>query len=574
MVAFCANGSVAADENAPSGAVLHPQSLKHAGIYTLREIDPDLTGEGVNFAVICRSFSYVGDKLQNDYRPAAEHDCLEFARLSFYDNTEPPGGTSPHATAICSILFGEDPDAFHPDLGQFMYQGAAPQAQANIYEFEHFLLNNVGPHLEPNEDVIVAGLGIPFEDGWTRGFEALAEHYGVVIVAGIGNGDDACQTVLYPGAGANAIGVGVVDSVNTDDPSINLAHFALVYPEHSSFGPAGNGHSKPDIVAPGNSLVAMKDEPKGYEATGDWSSFATPIVAGAAGLLVQKAKMDPDLSLAVSPNGGNCVIKAILMNSATKLPYWHKGRLTIDDDHIAPLDQIQGAGMLNAPAAYENLVAGRMSPGDVPTSGWDLNLLAKSRKLGNAYRIMLAETNDRNITATVTWNKHYRRYYPFASAPEKNGNIRLELWAVDPANPENDYLLDYSDSSVDNVEHIYAAADPNYTNYEVVVSFSDIDGQVEANPDQLYGLAWTVGQQQNSDDILSYDLNADGIVNELDIVLALNSLTNSEKSPNNYIIGDLNSDGEIDAKDLGELLNQTKSNRRAEWHAEKKNKAG
>ena len=109
----------------------------------------------------------------------------------------------------------------------------------------------------------------------------------------------------------------MVDSVNTDDPATNLAHFALAYPEHSSFGPAGNGHSKPDIVAPGNCLAAELNEPNGYEATGDWSSFATPIVAGAVGLLVQKAKQDPALSLAVSPAGGNCVIKAILMNSPT-----------------------------------------------------------------------------------------------------------------------------------------------------------------------------------------------------------------------------------------------------------------
>lgn len=574
MVIFWAFGSVAVAENETLDTVLHPRSLEQAGIYAVRETDPELTGDGVNFAVICRSFSYIGDKLQNDYRPVTEHDCLDLARLSFHDNAELPGGVSPHATAICSILFGEDTAAFHPDLGQFIYEGAVPQARANIYEFEHFLLNNVGRHSPPDEDVIAAGLGIPLEDGWTRGFEALAEHYGIVIVAGIGNGDDSYHTVLYPGAGANAIGVGVVDSVNTDDPSINLAHFALAYPQHSSFGPAGNGHSKPDIVAPGNSLVAGMDKPDTYEATGDFSSFATPIVAGAAGLLIQKAKLDPALSLAVSPKGGNCVVKAILMNSATKLPYWHKGRLTIDDDHIAPLDQIQGAGMVNALAAYENLSAGRMPPGEVPTAGWDLNLLTKDKELGNAYRIVLDEAIDRNITATVAWNRHYKRNFPFAPAPEKDGNLRLELWAVDPANSDNDYLLDYSDSPVDNVEHIYAQADPNYTNYEVVVSFSDIDGETEANPDQLYGLAWNIGEKQNSDNILTYDLNADGIVNETDIILALNNLTDSDKSPESYIIGDVNSDGEIDAKDLGELLNQTKSNRRADWRVERKNKAG
>jgi len=107
MVVFWAFGSAAVAENGTLAPILHPQSLEQAGIYAVREIDPDLTGDGVNFAVICRSFSYIGDKLQNDYRPATEHACLELARLSFHDNAEPPGGVSPHATAICSILFGE-----------------------------------------------------------------------------------------------------------------------------------------------------------------------------------------------------------------------------------------------------------------------------------------------------------------------------------------------------------------------------------------------------------------------------------------------------------------------------------
>ena len=571
---FCAVGAVGGAQGSLAEAVLQPKGLEHVGIYAVKEIAPDLTGAGVKYAVICRSFSYIGENPQNDYRPAIEHDCFENARFSFYDNGELAGGTSPHATAICSILFGDDPTAFHPEMGQFYYAGATPQAEANIYEFEHFLLKNVGRHIPPDEDIIAAALGSPLEDWWTRGIEALAEHYGTVVIAGIGNGSDADHTVLYPGAGANAIGVGVVDSVNTDDPTTNLAHFALAYPEHSSFGAAGNGHSKPDIVAPGNCLAAELNKPNGYEATGDWSSFATPIVAGAVGLLVQKAKQDPTLNLAVSSNGGNCVIKAILLNSATKLPYWHKGKLQTDDDHIAPLDQIQGAGLLNALSAYEHLIAGHMKPGDVPATGWDRNLLTSDKRLGNAYRIALAEPSDGHITATVTWNRHYERTFPFKPAPERDGNIRLELWAVDPIDSSKDYLLDYSDSPVDNVEHIYVTADPNYTNYEVVVSFSDIDAEAEANPDQFYGLAWTISEKQETDDILSYDLNADGIVNELDIIFALNNLANRDKSPNTYLIGDINSDGEIDARDLGELLNQTKSKRRADWHVNQENKAG
>ena len=92
--------------------------------------------------------------------------------------------------------------------------------------------------------------------------------------------------------------------------------------------------------------------------------------------------------------------------------------------------------------------------------------------------------------------------------------------------------------------------------------------------DQLYALAWTVSEKQETDNILWYDLNADGIVNELDIIEALNDLANSDKSQNGYLLGDINPDGAIDAKDLGELLNQTKNNRQADWRVRREDTSG
>ena len=168
-------------------------------------------------------------------------------------------------------------------------------------------------------------------------------------------------------------------------------------------------------------------------------------------------------------------MKAILLNSATKLPYWHKGRLQKDDDHEAPLDYIQGAGMLNAVGAYKHLIAGQTKPGNVPTIGWDNNQLRKSKTPAKHLQNHPRRTERREfITATVVWNKHYNSTYPFEPMPDKDANLRLELWAVDTNDPDNNYLLDYSDSKVDNVEHIYARGDANYTHYELVVTFSNI----------------------------------------------------------------------------------------------------
>ena len=70
-------------------------------------------------------------------------------------------------------------------------------------------------------------------------------------------------------------------------------------------------------------------------------------------------------------------MRAILLNSARKLPYWHKGELTSDDDHVYSLDFIQGAGALNAVNAYEHLIAGRGGEKSDGTIGWDNNAIER-----------------------------------------------------------------------------------------------------------------------------------------------------------------------------------------------------
>ena len=560
LVCLCA---VTQAQSPDDTKILQPKGLEFTGIYALRQIEPGLMGEGVKFAVICRSFTYIDNEPQNDYRPAIEHNCFNNKQFLFYDQSELRPGISPHSTAVCSILFGEDPNAYNSHTGQFYYQGTSPLAQASIYEFNHFLFNNVNSHSPPEADIITADFGYPFEEWWTRGIEALVEHYGIIVVAGIGNGSDAYDSVLYPAAGANVIGVGLVNSVSSDNPEINLANFALAYPSHSSNGPTGDGRCKPDIIAPGNCLAADVNSLDQYEPTGNWSSFSTPLVAGTIGMLVQKAKQEPELNIAVSPNGGNCVIKAILLNSATKLPYWHKGRLQTDDDHVVPLDYIQGAGMLNALGAYEHLIAGIQAPGEVSTVGWDLNRLDNENSSGNIYSINIPEPADKCVTATLVWNRHYSRVYPFRSLREQDSNLRLEIWAVDPNEPTNSYMLDYSDSTIDNIEHIYCPLDAAFTNYEIILSNGEIKENIQKSADQQYSVAWNISSRQDKDNILWYDLNADGIVNDSDLTIMLMNLLDSGKSPDSYLIGDINPDGAIDVNDLKALWDH--NNMQADW---------
>ncbi len=540
-----------------------PQALAAAGISELKQLDPNLNGADVSVAVICRSLTYTDGQPGNDYQPDANHNCFNTTKFTFHDRNALPASISPHSTAICSILFGKDPNAAETQLGSFDYEAAIPDANAQIYEFWHFLTDSVFTQAPPDADIITTAVGDHTPQWWTRGLESLAEKYGVIIVAGIGNGSNAFDPPLYPAAGANCLGVGVVDSVDTNDLLLNLSNFSIAHPEHSSFAPTLDGRCKPDIVAPGNCLAAVTSEPNLYEPTGNWTSFATPVVTGAVGLLVQKAKLEPNLSEALSAESGNCVIKAVLMNSADKLAFWHKGSTSKEDDHIAPLDYIQGSGMLNAPAAYKQLTAGRQNPGDVPNAGWDLNALEPNQTSSNSYQLTTADANAKILTATLVWNRHYRDNYPFEPLPQQDTDIRLELWAVNPDYPAEDYLLDYSDSTADNVEHIYCSLDADYKNFDIVVSYSDINEPQHILPPQSYAIAWNVSEKQKSDDIFLYDLNTDGIVNENDYIVLFDNWMNTIKSPAHYFLGDINADGVFDTNDMNSLNEQM--NRQADW---------
>jgi len=512
-----------------------PQSLDYAGLYSLKNLAPWLNGQGVDIALICRSLTYIDGWPNNDYRPDIHHSCLQAANMSFYDQAGSDQPPSAHSTAIASILFGSDPNAWQEDLGGFYYRGIAPQAGAKVYEFWNF----------------------------------LAESTGRVIVAGIGNGTSAFDPVLYPAANANTIGVGVVRSVDSPNLSAALAEFAFALPENSSCGPTQDGRCKPDIVAAGNCLAADANNPSGYQATGDWSSFSAPVVAGTAALLMQHAKQNPDLSRAVNGPGTNCLIKAILLSSAKKLAFWHKGALTAEDDHLVPLDYAQGAGTLDAVAAYRLLDAGRARPRDVSLIGWDKNYVTP--KAERLYRIEIAPARKGFITATLVWNRHYADSYPFDATPALDSDLRLELWAIDGTDTNNQYLLDYSDSFVDNIEHIYFPADPNYTQYEIVVSFSDPAASADTDKQELYALAWNLLEPADADSIYWYDLNADGTVDALDLTIMVENFTRSAETQSlpgsvasDYPLGDINNDGSIDMKDLEILAANIK--RTADWY--------
>lgn len=495
--------------SADNGLRTEPTALGFTNIHSLWKADPNLTGEGIFIGAVCRSETYINNTPQNDYRFNMNHDCLYDADVLFTDGTDGRFGASEHATSIAGVLLGLDESATHPTAGTFNYRGACPDAAVNVYEFEQFSIRHLLGKHPVEEDIILLSLGDIFEDWWTRALEQAAAEKDFLVVASIGNGSSAyTPKPLYPGAGSNVLGVGVVDAVTEADGTTSYSTPKTV---NSSVGPTEDNRCKPDIVAPGSAFVPTADSESRYELKHNWTSLASPVVAGAAALLEQAVYADETLKTDFDRPGKSIVMKAALMNASRKLPFWHKGQVGEDDDHETPLDFIQGAGLLDAAAAKEQLTAGMGKPGPVKNVGWDNRVLKDDS--GLLYGFNVTEPNQM-ITATLCWNRVYQPEYPFSRLLEQDSDLRLELWGVDPNGQR--VLLDYSDSVNDNVEHIYFAADPNYTAYVIRVGFND---EQAAGVQQRFALAWSVGADRQIGNLWWNDLNADNTVDANDKVI-------------------------------------------------------
>ena len=144
-------------------------------------------------------------------------------------------------------------------------------------------------------DVVNSSVGYnEFEDGTGYSYEELdgrtalttiaaeiAVSRGIVVVAAAGNeGDKPWRYVTVPADGPNVIAVGAVGLVQQE-----IAPF-------SSRGPTADGRIKPDVVAPGTSIVVVDTTQQPEESFSGYrrargTSFATPLVSGAAALLRQ-----------------------------------------------------------------------------------------------------------------------------------------------------------------------------------------------------------------------------------------------------------------------------------------------
>ncbi len=140
---------------------------------------------------------------------------------------------------------------------------------------------------------------------------------GIVTVVAAGNVEGELDRVAAPGASPRVITVGALDSF-----SLGVASFSLQ-------GPTADGRFKPDIVAPGTSVMfATPPGPDTY-GYGSGTSFATPVVSGISLLLLERY-----------PGLDHAAIKQLLTMTALECEYT-RGR---PDNH-------EGWGMVNPAGA-------------------------------------------------------------------------------------------------------------------------------------------------------------------------------------------------------------------------------
>lgn len=114
---------------------------------------------------------------------------------------------------------------------------------------------------------------------------------GLIVVIAAGNGGPAPMSITVPGVSTRVITVG------SSDDEIPVKINGRIYRNYSGRGPVEGSLKKPDLVAPGSSITSLKANVyyrghpggfQGYYTKKSGTSMSTPIVSGAAALLLSK----------------------------------------------------------------------------------------------------------------------------------------------------------------------------------------------------------------------------------------------------------------------------------------------
>jgi hypothetical protein len=387
---------------------IHAANLDTIGITALRNADASLTGTGVRVA-----------QPEGGAPTWQVNPTVMGQPVSLFTWISGSGSSTAFPNAL-----GQESGHANAVGGNYYSASGSPApgvASVDNYEAGHFLNTVIG-----NQTAIRARVV-------SQSFVTASGPSGTVVEAQYDNYVATHNTIIVSGAGNDASPLPPSTAYNV----ISVAAFGGL----TAVGPTANGRSKPDITAPA-----------------EVTSYSTPQVAGIAGILHQAAARN-DAGAGTAATATNAqTIRALLMNGAVKPLGWTNGT-------AAPLDGRYGAGIVNAYNSWLQLSGGKRAyiestapsaggahlPGSNPANvavlrGWDFNSLTTTvlnDDVNHYYFNLNAATAGRfSLTATLIWHRRVSQSAPY----------NLELFLYDTA---NNTLVASSQSSVDNVEHIF-----------------------------------------------------------------------------------------------------------------------
>jgi hypothetical protein len=355
-------------------------------------------------------------------------------------------------------------------------------------------------------------------DGITLLIDALAYANRTTVCLAAGN--DSNQ-VLGPASGYNSITVGALGYSGSTSPYRAVAPFSAQGP-NDYYNPK-LGTTTPavraavDLVAPGENLTLAcyggltgghnpdigtdptldpSGQPSGgfYFITVGGTSFASPIVAGGAALLIDAGKAT---FAGVSAIDGR-VVKAVLMNAAAKVDGWDNGQHLVANPFglggvvistTQSLDYAAGAGRLNLGRALIQYTAGSpdaAAGNGLRDIGWSYGIVQPNGS--NDYAIAELISAGTEFTATLDW--FVNRAVNGTTADEVQfANLDLEIWKLTGLDGAPDALVAESASLYNNVEHLYFDA-PADGYYMLRVKWTGENYDLNSPTAEPYALAW------------------------------------------------------------------------------------
>lgn len=320
-------------------------------------------------------------------------------------NTESQTISSSHPTSVSSVIISQG--LFHDE--QYDVTGVAPKISKLFYRDWNLVESEIINLVSENPKILVSNhsYGYPIFDEDQDAFifsneeigqytdddstlDEIANNYPYhLYVTSAGNDGD----VQYPGQeheGYDMLLTGQLGKNILTVAAVSENNFGLVQPTaFSQSGPTNDGRIKPEISAPGSSVIVATwddEDPNRDDAysLASGTSFSSPAVAGGVALLQQHYHNLNNQYMLSS------TVKGLLCHSADDVPSWNSF-----NDVIGP-DPKTGFGLMNLEKAAQIISTNAIDP---------LSIVEFDLENGETYTLNFTSMDsDQMLEATISWN--------------------------------------------------------------------------------------------------------------------------------------------------------------------------